>query len=65
MLYRKIIKDLCIDCISILDGRQIASNHLNRNQLGIVVDYLIIWYELLGLHMEGVTIGDIVAVVKI
>lgn len=56
---------MCMDCLSILDGRQTGNNGLNRNQLGIVVDYFIIWYELLGLHLENVGVPDIVSIAKI
>mgnify|MGYP006975248328 FL=1 len=40
-----------MECLTLLENKNQSNFPSNRNQVGIITDYLIIWFELLGLHL--------------
>lgn len=42
-----------MDCLQSFIPDPRAQQTANKSQLAIILDYLMIWHELLGLHLEG------------
>ena len=61
-VYRKILSEACMECELLLDTKQA---NLNYNQLGIAFDYLMIEYEILGLHLDLLSFPDVCGVANI
>jgi hypothetical protein len=51
VLYRKIIREACGDCLQTMVPEPRLQLSGNKNNQGIILDYLIIWHEILGLHL--------------
>ena len=61
-LYRKILGEACVECELLLDNKQ---GNINFNQMGIIFDYLMIEYEILGLHLDALPFSDVCAAANI
>jgi hypothetical protein len=62
--YRNMLREASIECLGILEGRSDGKLSLNRNQVGIVLDYMMIEHELFGLHLQNISLPDIIMISK-
>lgn len=58
LLYRTILREGCVESELLLESSQPS---INYNQMGIILDYLLIEYEILGLHLEALSFNDVAA----